>query len=62
MTRLQSSRPNIMRDEQYYAKKAELLVEIKGAEYGISVQESITAAQECLERAQSLLTNKSLFY
>ena len=51
-----------MRDEQYYAKKAELLVEIKGAEYGISVQESITAAQECLERAQSLLTNKSLFY
>jgi hypothetical protein len=62
MTRLQASNPNIMRDKQYYEKKYELLVEIKGAEYGISEMEDIVAAQECIERAQFLITNKSLFY
>jgi hypothetical protein len=62
MTRLQASNPVIMRDDQYYEKKGELLVEIKGAEYGISEMEDIVAAQGCLDRAQYLIQNKNLFY
>lgn len=62
MTRLQASNPVIMRDAQYYEKKGELLMEIKGAEYGISEMEDIVAAQGCIDRAQYLIANKNLFY
>jgi hypothetical protein len=62
MTRLQASNPIIMKDSQFYEKKNELLVEIKGAEYGISEMQDIAAAQGCIDRAQFLITNKNLFY
>lgn len=62
LTRLQASNPIIMKDSQYYEKKSELLMEIKGAEYGISNMADIKAAQGCLDRAQSLIANKTLFY
>lgn len=62
LTRLQASNPIKMRDRDFYAKKMELLVEIKGAEYGIDLMEDIIAAHECIERGRVLVTNKALFY
>jgi hypothetical protein len=63
LTRLQTSKPDVMTDQQYYLMKMALEVELTGAEIAIStIMEDRYAAQRCIDRYQYLITKKHLFY
>lgn len=62
LIRLQSSKPNIKNDPDFYNYMLQMNIEIENTVFAIDEMEDQYASQKCIERYQELITKKSIFY
>ena len=62
LTQGQAADPSELMDTNYYLNKMKLRVNIDSANQAISYAGDVAAAQNCLNRAQYMIDNESLFF
>lgn len=62
LTEAQSSTPSITQDQNYYANKGILRVELDSAQQAITIGQDVASSQQCINRYYQLINNSSNYF